>query len=343
MEILAVHKDYAETNVRTRHWKSADETQYTLSVIQGPAAASHTGTAWAQFLRRVTTCMCFRVLSAQLVTNDAACKIPEDEWLRMYPYITRKCDPAKSGSYMTAAAMLVMLGRNDKEIANASSVGKIRKSIKNRLACDINTKPYVRKDADVLSAKFRTDTTILVIDLMFRVGTAQLANDIGMGLADMGWETVLFKIHESEGEKPLERLANALEKASELVKAKKEEGGVTVHLWLSMQFAMEVKPPHLLLTGANFVETIVREIYHLDCDATRPIFVVICPHSKFNCVEGRIERLAKEIETALREKGILVSTAPHMWRGMYSVWASVPNFEEGPRYFTWKGSDMVGD
>ena len=111
---VAVHKDYADTNVRTRHWKSADETQYTLSVIQGPAAASHTGTAWAQFLRRVTTCMCFRVLSAQLVTNDAACKIPEDEWLRMYPYITRKCDPAKSGSYMTAAAMLVMLGRNDK-------------------------------------------------------------------------------------------------------------------------------------------------------------------------------------------------------------------------------------
>ena len=137
---------------------------------------------------------------------------------------------------MTAAAMLVMLGRNDSEVANAPSVGSIRKSIKNQLACDIVPEPHVthvRKNADVLSAKFGQGTTILITDLMFRVGTAQLVNDIGMGLADMGWEIVLFKIHEAEGDKPLDRLANALGKAAELVKAKKEEGDVTVHVWLS--------------------------------------------------------------------------------------------------------------
>ena len=127
----------------------------------------------------------------------------------MYHYIPRKYDLAKSGSHTTAAAMLVMLGRNDNAIANASSVGPIRKSTKNRLACDLDLEPYVRKNADVLSAKFRSGTTILVTDLMFRVGTAQLVDDIGMGLADMGWEIVLFKTNEAEGDKPFDRLANA--------------------------------------------------------------------------------------------------------------------------------------
>ena len=158
-----------------------EETMYTLSVAQGPAAASATATAWSQYLRRVTAhaCMSFGLLSAQLVTNDAACKIPEDEWLRMYHYITRRFEMAKSGSYLTAASMMVMLGRNDTEVANASKVGSVKKAIRNQLACEIADDPCMRKNADFLSAKFRTGTTVLITDLMIRVGTAQLVNDIG--------------------------------------------------------------------------------------------------------------------------------------------------------------------
>ena len=185
--------------------------------------------------------MCLGIVSANLVTNDAACKIPDDEWLRMYHYVTQKYDIAKSGSYMTVAGMLIMLGFNDNEVANASGVGNIKNAITNPLACEIVSEPYVRHVADDLSAKFRTGTTILITDLMYRVGTAPLVNDIGMGLYDMGWEIVLFKIHESEGDKPLEKLANAIEKAMLLIKSKASvgEGDVTVHVWLSMQFAME--------------------------------------------------------------------------------------------------------
>ena len=102
-------------------------------------------------------------------------------------------------------------------------------------------------------------------------------------------------------------------------KARVGEGDVTVHVWLSMQFAMETKPPHLLLTGANFVENIAGELYQLDLEASRPISVSLCPQSAFNCVEGRLERLVKEIEVSLETKGVFVSTSSQMWRGMFSV------------------------
>lgn len=40
-------------------------------------------------------------LGAQLVTNDNACKIPEDEWLRMYHYIVAKWELVRKGSFLT--------------------------------------------------------------------------------------------------------------------------------------------------------------------------------------------------------------------------------------------------
>ena len=217
IEVLSVNKDYADTQVRTRHWRDLANTTFVLSLMQGPAAAANYITAWAQYLRRVKTyaCMCFGVVSTNLVTNDAACKIPEDEWLRMYRYITQKFDIAKSGSYLTVAGMMVMLGHNDTEVANASDVGGIKKTLTNPLACKIIKEPYARHEADELSAESRQGTTILITDLMYRVGTAQLTNDIGMGLFDMGWDISLFKIHECEVDRPLDKLANAITKAYE--------------------------------------------------------------------------------------------------------------------------------
>ena len=256
-----------------------------------------------------------------MVTNDAACKIPEDEWLRMYHFITQKFDIAKSGSYLTVAGMMVMLNHHDVETANASGIATIKKGLTNPLACEIVKEPYVRHEADELSAKFREGTAILITDLMYRVGTSQLTNDIGMGLLDVGWQISIFKIHECEGARPLEKLADAINKAKTLLqsKARVGDGSVTVHVWLSMQFAMETKHPFVLLTGANFVDNLAGELCYLDMEASRPIFVSLCPQSAFNCVEGRIERLVKEIEMKLKDKGVFVPTSTQMWRGMYSV------------------------
>ena len=138
-------------------------------------------------------------------------------------------------------------------------------------------------EADELSAKFREGTTILITDLMYRVGMLQLTNDIGMGLLDMGWQISIFKIHECEGARPLEKLADAISKAKTLLQSKARVGeALTVHVWLWMQFAMEAKSPFLLLTGANFVENLAGELYYLDLEASRPIFVslyALSPHS----------------------------------------------------------------
>ena len=134
-----------QTPVRTKHWRDQDNTSYVLSLMQGPAASSSSATAWGQYLRRVTVyaCMCCGVVSTNMVTNDAACKIPEDEWLRMYHFITQKFDIAKSGSYLTVAGMMVMLNHHDVEVANASGVATIKKGLTNPLACEIVKEPYV--------------------------------------------------------------------------------------------------------------------------------------------------------------------------------------------------------
>ena len=79
--------------------------------------------------------MCFGVLSTNLVTNDAACKIPEDQWLRMYHFIMQMYDIAKSGSYLTVASMMVMLNQHDVEIADATGLTQIKKGLTNPLAC----------------------------------------------------------------------------------------------------------------------------------------------------------------------------------------------------------------
>ena len=84
-ETTLIEEDYGESKVMTRHWRDLGNTVFVLSVMQGPAAAASHITAQSQYLRRVTTyaCMCFGIMSATLVTNEAACRIPDDEWLRM--------------------------------------------------------------------------------------------------------------------------------------------------------------------------------------------------------------------------------------------------------------------
>ena len=288
IEVLFTHEDYAEIRVRTKHWRDEGNTSFVLSLMQGPAASSNSITAWSQYLRRVTVyaCMCFGVLSTNLVTNDATCKIPEDEWLRMYHFITQKYDIAKSGSYLTVASMMVMLNQYDVEIANTSGFAKIKKSLTNPLACEIINEPYIQHEADNLSAKFREGTTILITDLMYRIGIAQIANDISMGLLDMGWSISIIKIHECAGNRPLEKLHDAITKANTMLqsRARVGDGNVTVHVWLSIQFVMATRHPFVILISADFAENLARELYCLDMEATRPIFVSLCPQSAFNCV-----------------------------------------------------------
>ena len=106
-----------------------------------------------------------------------------------------------------------MLGHHDTGVSNLSDFGRVKKAITNHLACKIIDSPTSPKDNDQLAGDFRAGNTILITDLMFRVGTQSGAHGIQMGLSDMGWDNVMvFKIHEATADRPLEKFLETLGK-----------------------------------------------------------------------------------------------------------------------------------
>ena len=137
-------------------------------------------------------------------------------WLRCYSHVVRKYMLTRTGCYLSTAGMLMMLGHHDVNVANQSDLGRIKKMITNPLACRIIDAPSGPRDHDMLAGDFRAGTTILITDLMFRVGTQSGTHGIQMGLADMGWESVeVFKIHDSEAERPLQQFLDTLDKVKQ--------------------------------------------------------------------------------------------------------------------------------
>eukprot|EP00435_Cladocopium_sp_Y103_P006431 s934_g2.t1 len=173
---------------------------------------------WAQYLRRVTTygILAFSQLNTRLVCDDSACKIPTDEWFRMYHYLAKTQMWTKGGSYLTSAALMVMCGDHDIEVANQSTVGQYKKDIRNVLGCEIVPEANRPKTEDSLSGKFRYGTTILITDVQFTIATATGSHNFVMGLQDMGWDNVVvFKIQDSDGHSGMYKFMDTAEKAPE--------------------------------------------------------------------------------------------------------------------------------
>lgn len=88
---------------------------------------------------------------------------------------------------------------------------------------------------------------------MHHVGTQAGRHDLGMGLRDMGWDIELFKIHESPTVRPIEQFRHTIDNVTEfLEKDVNNQGQVTVHIWLSLQFLHDRKPPHCVLLENTF-------------------------------------------------------------------------------------------
>jgi len=84
---------------------------------------------------------------------------------------------------------------------------------------------------------------------------------MGMGLADMGWSIELFKIHESEKARPIEQFLSTVEMVIDFLKNQvTDEGNVTVHIWLSMQFMHNQRPPHDVLIENTFMSQFVKGV-----------------------------------------------------------------------------------
>ena len=210
----------------------------------------------------------------------------------------------------------MMLGKHNTEVANAS--GRIKKNISNPLACRIVDSPHVVRDSDTLAGEFRRGTTILITDLMFRVGTQSGCHDMGMGLADMGWSIELFKIHESEAERPIEQFFETMEHVTEYLSQVADEGNITVHIWLSLQFLHAKRPPHYVMLENTFMTQFIKAVLDLDQLISRPVIIAINNDSMFNCIDSITSRTAVEMTERLKAQGVMVTTDQRMWRSMYS-------------------------
>ena len=97
-----------------------------------------------------------------------------------------------------------------------------------------------------------------------------------------------------------------------------DDGQVTVHLWLSLQFLHNPRPPHLVMIENTFKDDFVKGITDLDQVTSRPVMVAINNDSWFNGMDSVTSRLAVELVEKMRLQGILVTSDPRMWRSMYS-------------------------
>eukprot|EP00435_Cladocopium_sp_Y103_P063890 s354_g25.t1 len=311
--------DYAGTGIVTRYWADSrsepKQTIFLLSVMQGPMAFAPGISGWAQYLRRVTTygILAFSQLNTRLVCDESACTIPTDEWFRMYHYLAKTQMWTKSSSFLTSAALLVMCGDHDVEVANQSGVGQFKKDIRNTLGCEIVPEPDKKKPEDSLSGQFRHGTTILITDLQFTIATTSGSHNFVMGLNDMGWDNVIvYKIQDMESRSNVEQFMDTATKVKEYVIANPQLVNLTIHVWLSLSFIINPNPPHVVLTDANFHILVRGSIQELEEVCPRPVFVAVCPDSRFNNVEGRTDEMAKRLAAELREWGILVSTSENM-------------------------------
>ena len=302
-----------------------DNDAFLLSIIQGPAAAGSHISGWAQYLRRITAygCMVFGVCNNSVVTDADSAKISEKDWLRCYSHLVRTYGLTRTGCYLSTAGLLMMLGKNDKDVAHLSGMGETVKKICNPLACEIVENPRTQKNSDVLSGKFRQGSTFLITDLAHHISTSTGRHDLGMGLHDMGWNIELFKIHEAEAAQPIDKLRETVNNVIEhLSHGLNDLGQATVHVWLPLQFLHDAKPPHNVVVSPSFQKEFIQCLTELDQASSRPVIVAINTDSLFNGMDSITSRLAVELTESLKREGVMVTTDQRMWRSMHSQFGS---------------------
>ena len=267
--------------------------------------------------------MVFGVCNNNVVTDADAARISEKDWLKCYSHLVRTYGLTRTGCYLSTAGLLMMLAKNDKNVAHLSGMGEIVKKICNPLACEIVENPSTQKNSDMLSGKFRQGTTILITDLAHHIGTSSGRHDLGMGLQDMGWSIDLFKIHESQPVLPIEKFRDTVSNViGYLSKDLNDRGLVTIHVWLSLQFLHDVKPPHSVLVQTSFQKEFIKCVTDLDQVASRPVIVAINTDSLFNGMDSITSRLAVELTEGLKREGVMVTTDQRMWRSMHLQFGS---------------------
>ena len=115
-----------------------------------------------------------------------------------------------------------------------------------------------------------------------------------MGLADMGWESVeVFKIHDSESERPLQQFLDTLDKVKQHLSTDAvDDGQITVSsLVIIAVSSMKQKPPHCVMLENDFKNQFVKGVIDLDQVTSRPLMVAINNNSMFNGMDSVTSRI----------------------------------------------------
>ena len=159
----------------------------------------------------------------------------------------------------------------------------------------------------------------MITDLTHHIGTSSGRHDVGMGLHDMGWNIELFKIHEAEPALPIAKFRETINNVIEyLSHGLNDLGQATVHVWLSLQFLHDAKPPHNVVIPSSFQKEFIQCVTELDQASSRPVIVAINTDSLFNGMDSITSRLAVELTESLKREGVMVTTDQRMWRSMHS-------------------------
>ena len=73
--------------------------------------------------------MVFGICNPRVVYENEAAKIPEDAWLKLYSHMNRTYGLSRTGSYLTTASMLVMMGKTDQNVMSNSGLNTLKKDI----------------------------------------------------------------------------------------------------------------------------------------------------------------------------------------------------------------------
>ena len=77
----------------------------------------------------------------------------------------------------------------------------------------------------------------------------------------MGWEIAFFKIFESKETRPIDKFIDTLGKVAKYLDTDvNDDGNVTIHVWLSMQFLHDEKPPYQVFLEKDFNKMFVNAL-----------------------------------------------------------------------------------
>ena len=111
---------YSGTPVRSRLNIDMYTRTFALSHVQGPMANS-VQNIWRQYLRRTAmyTCLCFQLANTEVIA-DSSWKFSDLEWLRIYNAAVKRGGMLHQNYYLSAGAIMAMVGRNDDSQATSS-------------------------------------------------------------------------------------------------------------------------------------------------------------------------------------------------------------------------------